>query len=67
VQNRDGWTPLHEASWYGYLDMIRLLLEHGANVEATNNNRRTPLHLATQNGQLAAVQLLVEHGSTAGI
>ena len=28
----DKWTPLHSAAWFGYTDIIPLLLDHGANV-----------------------------------
>ena len=27
VQNKGGWTPLHEASFHGYSDIIMLLLD----------------------------------------
>jgi hypothetical protein len=39
---KDGCTALHEASAYGTPEIVRLLLEHGANVEMKNNNGRTP-------------------------
>ena len=29
-----GYTPLHWASWYRYVDIVRLLLSSGANVHA---------------------------------
>ena len=37
-RRNDGWTPLHLASYYGKLEIVRLLLDHGteANVEADN-------------------------------
>ncbi len=33
---RDGYTPLHLASDKGHLDIARLLIERGANIEATD-------------------------------
>ena len=34
VQNKGGWTPLHEASFHGHSDIIMLLLERAANGRA---------------------------------
>lgn len=37
-----GNTPLHWAVWGNNLDMTRLLIEHGASVDARNGDGRTP-------------------------
>jgi ankyrin repeat protein len=29
-----GWTPLHEASYYGHIEVVRLLLDRGADIQA---------------------------------
>jgi len=42
---------------------MRLLLDHGADVEARDENDLTPLHMAANNGQLAAARLLLERGA----
>lgn len=34
---QDGSTPLTAAAWGGHLDIVKLLLENGANIEAANN------------------------------
>ncbi|KAI0297331.1 hypothetical protein BC826DRAFT_951623 [Russula brevipes] len=36
-------TPLHAASSEGHLDAVRVLLEHGANMNTTDKRKRTPL------------------------
>ena len=38
-----GETALHVAAWRGLLDMVSLLIERGAPLEATNHSGRTPL------------------------
>jgi len=49
--------PLHRA--VGNPDMMRLLLEHGAPVDAVNADGMTPLHLAAWSGDVASAKLLL--------
>ena len=42
--------------------IVQLLLEHGADVNAEDNNYSTPLHLATSL-EPEIVQLLLQHGA----
>ncbi|XP_031253096.1 protein CfxQ homolog [Pistacia vera] len=46
AKNMYGETPLHVAAKNGCNEAIRLLLSHGALVEAKANNGMTPLHLS---------------------
>ena len=43
-----GWTPLHLAAHYGRLDIVRLLVESGADIEARalDSVGSTPLRAA---------------------
>ena len=43
----NGGTPLHVAANCGQLEIVRLLLAHGAAAGATRPDGRTPLHLAS--------------------
>ena len=63
VRKKNGWTPLHEASCYGHLEIMWLLLDHGVDRNATNDIRCTPLPLAASRGQFAATKLFVEQGA----
>src|SRR5258708_37306756 len=45
------------------IDIVRWLLNHGADANAQVDNGCTPLHLAAFNGHLEAVQGLLEHNA----
>jgi ankyrin repeat protein len=45
------------------MEIVNMLLEHGANPNATQERGFVPLHDAAANGNLALVQLLVKHGA----
>jgi ankyrin repeat protein len=45
TSDENGWTALHWAIFDGDGNAVRLLLEYGANVKATNRCGRQPLHL----------------------
>lgn len=61
----DGWTPLHLASHFGRLDVMRILLSNGADHRAVsrNSNRNQPLQAAAANRQTEAVELLLKAGA----
>lgn len=55
--------PLHSAVAARSLEITRLLLEHGAPVNACQADNFTPLHAAAQNGDLEIVKLLIDYGA----
>jgi hypothetical protein len=61
--NKPGWTPLHYAASKGLIDMIRLLLEQQAYLDAESPNGTTPLMMAANYGSPMAVKLLLEEGA----
>ncbi len=61
--NKPGWTPLHYAATGGHLDVIRLLVEHHAYVDASSPNGSTPLMMAAMYGTIDAVKLLLAEGA----
>ena len=56
-----GNTPLHHAAGYGNLNVFKLLLDNGADVNAKNRRKSTPLHWAIRDE--AKVRLLLEKGA----
>ncbi|VDK58699.1 unnamed protein product [Anisakis simplex] len=49
--NHCGWTALHYASHSGYTDLVRLLVDHGADASAVDLLLRTPLMLAAMSSE----------------
>lgn len=51
------------AAWMGHLEVMGLLLEHGALVNAQTSRGETPLWNAAGNGRAEAVRLLLQRGA----
>ena len=61
-----GNTPLHQACWNGQGEVVKVLLEKGAEVEKLNDDGESPLILAVEKGNLVIVDLLLAAGANAG-
>jgi ankyrin repeat protein len=55
--------PLHSSVASRQLGISRALLDHGADVNATQQEDYTPLHEAAQNGDIEMIKLLLAHGA----
>ena len=56
-------APLHAAAAGRSRDSVRILLEHGADVNAQQEGGWTALHAASQNGDVEMVRLLIASGA----
>jgi ankyrin repeat protein len=58
-------TPIHVAACAGHVNIISLLIKHGADMEARwrSGNDGTPLHRAAWRGRLELGQCLLDHGA----
>lgn len=56
-------TPLHLAAGYNHLRACEVLLEIGADANASDRGGLIPLHNAASYGHTAVAELLVKHGS----
>ncbi|WCR53196.1 MAG: Actin-binding protein [Wolbachia endosymbiont of Ctenocephalides orientis wCori] len=51
-KDKYGRTPLHLAALRGHLDVVKSLIEKGADAKAEDKHGHTPIHLAAENGHL---------------
>ena len=63
VDSVAGITPLSWAVIRGQSKVVELLVQHGADVNAKNNDGGTSLHAAAFLGRVEIVKLLVQHGA----
>ena len=63
VKSNSGWTALHDAAWYGYVDVAKVLIENGADVDAKDKNSVTALHDAACYGHVDVAKVLIEKGA----
>ncbi len=63
VDKEDKSTALHNAAGCHELEILRLLLRHGANLEARDSQGLTPLHYATLANTMEPLRLLLEAGA----
>jgi uncharacterized protein len=61
--NKTGWAPLHYAATAGNLEIMQILLDENAYIDAESPNKSTPLMVAAQYGSTQAVKLLLEAGA----
>lgn len=63
--NKDGWTPLHLAAFFGRPECAKALLDAGAKVNerSTNAMHNMPLHAAAAGRGADIVRLLIERGA----
>jgi ankyrin repeat protein len=59
----DGYTALQLASHSGNIAVVKVLVEHNANISASNGRGWNPLLLATKSGHYDIVHFLLSKGS----
>ena len=55
--------PIYTAAQINHVDVVRVLLDHGANIEGTNAKRNTALHIAAGSASVEMVTLLLARGA----
>lgn len=65
ARQHGGYTALQSAAQHGALDIIDLLLDHGADPDGAADDGRRPLDFARERGHEAAAARLVSRGASA--
>ena len=60
VDTKDGWSPLHYAVQNGNIDMIKFLLQNGANIYRRTYTKKTTLQIAEENHRPEIIEILLE-------
>ena len=59
-----GKTPLIHACQQGHIDVVKLLVEYGVNIEDPDNDGFTPMYYAILHNYNNIVKVLLEHGAS---
>ena len=63
--NTTGWTALHYAATVGNDEIVQMLLDASAYIDAGSPNNTTPLMMAARGGKILTVKLLLDSGADA--
>lgn len=60
---RAGWTALHYCAGYGFTELVKPLIERGADINALDDEGKTPLRVAIESAQQEVADLLLSRGA----
>jgi ankyrin repeat protein len=63
--NRSGWTALHYAAAAGDNEIVQMLMDKDADLDAKSPNNTTPIMMAARGDQILTVKLLLDAGADA--
>ena len=66
VEARDhefGWSGIHWAAKNGHVDVVKVLIQTGAHVNAVDDFKRTALHRVAWTGHAEVVKVLIRNGT----
>lgn len=61
--DESGDTPFHEAARHGHSEVVQMLLDSGASINAKNKRRYTPLQRAILGNEVAVTKVLLNNGA----
>lgn len=67
IKDNAGWTPIHEAANHGFLDIVELLLEHGADINSKGGGGYTPLASAADGGNFVVMEYLLDRNASVSV
>ncbi|XP_055301191.1 ankyrin repeat domain-containing protein 49 [Sitodiplosis mosellana] len=62
-RDEDGYTPLHRAAYSNNVEIAKILIQYGADVNARTEFGWTPLHSAVKWSNAEAASFLLQHGA----
>jgi len=66
ISNEAGWAPIHFAAFYGHIEVMKWLKDHGVDINtrvAWHFDGQLPMHKAAASGQLEAMKWLKQQGA----
>ncbi|MFH1643757.1 MAG: ankyrin repeat domain-containing protein [bacterium] len=63
TEDDNNYTPLHKAAFGGNIDVVKLLIDSGANIHAETYDGKTPLWEAVLNNNYEIANYLIEKGA----
>lgn len=65
--NKSGWTALHYAAASGDSEIVKILVQKGAELDALSPNKTTPMMMAARGGFIYSVKVLSDAGADASL
>lgn len=56
------WTAMHEAAKVGYIDILKLLVQHGGQISETDQHGVTPIGIAAEYAHAEVLDILIHNG-----
>lgn len=63
ITTRYGWAPLHWAANSGHIEVVKILIQAGADLSPISDQTVTPLDMAIRSKHSGIVDLLVQTGA----
>jgi len=63
AKNKSKWTALAYACKYNHIEIVKLLIDNGADVNIAVNTGSTPLHIALNGGNTEIAEYLIENNA----
>jgi ankyrin repeat protein len=57
-KDENGWQPIHEGARSGHLHIVKLLVNHGADINERTNAGGTPLYIAKQENEEDTINVI---------
>ena len=67
ARDEDRDTPLHKAAFSNNVDLVKILIKHGANVTQRDTIGFTPLHTAALENCTKNVEILIQNGADTNV